>query len=91
MPIYEFYCGNCNTIIEEILPVGSKKKIKCKECGKFRKIIMSSFLGIIKGSENRSLDCTVGESSEIRWKQIHKRKEIRDKVRKTIKEKKDAG
>ena len=90
MPIYEFYCSKCDIIIEEILPVGSHK-IKCKKCGKFQKRMISRFLGIVKGSENRSLDCIVGKSAEDRWKQIHKRKEVRDKVRKTIKEKSDAG
>ncbi len=89
MPIYEYYCVNCDDIVEEIVTVG-EHKIKCTKCGELRERVMSRFLGVVKGSSNRLLDCVIGESAEDRWKQIHKRKESRDKARKIIKEKKNA-
>jgi len=86
MPIYEFYCENCKTVIEEILQIGSDN-LKCKKCGNELKKKMSSFSGIIKGSTNRSLDSVIGESAEKRWKTINQRKLDRDKIRKSLKEK----
>lgn len=81
MPIYEFYCEDCNEIFEEILPLG-ENNFNCKKCNKPTQRIMSSFLGIVKGSSNRSIDCVVGEDSDRRWNIIEKRKENRLKKEK---------
>jgi hypothetical protein len=56
------------------LPIDSKNpncpKCKCESVEK----LVSRFLGIVKGSENRTLDCIVGASAEKRWQQYEQRR-----------------
>ena len=81
MPIYEFYCFKCDKVVEEILPVGYNEK-DCKVCGTKMEKKMSSFMGIVPGSTNRTLDSIVGADAERRWKKVINRKDQRIKSNK---------
>ncbi|MEW6719673.1 MAG: FmdB family zinc ribbon protein [Thermodesulfobacteriota bacterium] len=50
MPIYEYMCGKCETVVEKIHGVDEKPVVKCPKCGARarRKISRSSFH--LKGS-----------------------------------------
>ena len=48
MPIYEFECG-CGEVEEILVPLGTNS-IKCKNCGKVMKRVMSISNFILKGS-----------------------------------------
>lgn len=81
MPIYEYICNGCGHKFEEIAHVDADNP-NCPECGANVQKIISSFLGIIKGSEHRLLDCVVGEDADKRKSYLEKRKEKRKKIEK---------
>ena len=43
MPIHNFYCGNCQKILEALIPLkDTDKKVKCPYCKKNLKKLMSA-------------------------------------------------
>jgi len=76
MPIYEFSCNECGHKFEEYLCFNSSDP-KCPECKGESKRLISRFSSVIKGSENRLLDCVVGEDADRRRSYLEKRKEKR--------------
>ena len=76
MPIYEYKCEKCDHIFEELLSIDSKNP-ECPNCKSKTKRLFSNFLGVVKGSTNRTLDCVIGEDAEKKWNFIHKRREQR--------------
>lgn len=81
MPIYEYKCVSCEHRFEEIMQVGAENP-QCPKCGAIVERIISRFLGIIKGSEHRLLDCVVGEDADKKRNILEKRKEKRKKQQK---------
>lgn len=50
IPIYEYKCDNCETVKEEIHPIGkAPDEIECDECHKTRYRIISGSTFILKG------------------------------------------
>jgi len=76
MPIYEFRCEECGHEFEDFQHVNSENP-NCPVCQKHVQKLMSRFSGVVKGSENRSLDCIVGEDADRRRGYLEKRKEKR--------------
>ena len=74
MPLYEYWCKSCEDIFEELKLLSDTGGVKCPECGKDSERIMSSFYGIVKGSEHRPLDCVIGEDSDKKWEAMSSRK-----------------
>lgn len=65
MPIYEFYCENCQKKLEVLVRLGSQEKITCPNCSSDRvKRLVSSF-GIGGGGsrvKNNSSGCSTCSS-----------------------------
>ena len=78
MPLYEFFCSKCNMKFEELLSINDDNP-QCPKCKKITKRLISRVWGIVKGSENRSLDCVIGASAEKNWQRIKERKQKRQK------------
>jgi putative FmdB family regulatory protein len=76
MPIYEYRCEKCGNEFEEYMSINDSNP-DCPECGKTTQKLISRFLGVIKGSENRSIDCLVGEDADKRRGYLEKRKQNR--------------
>jgi putative FmdB family regulatory protein len=76
MPIYEYRCKDCGHEFEEFMHVGMDAP-KCLKCSGLVQRKISNFLGIIKGSEHRLLDCVVGEDADRRRNYLEKRKQKR--------------
>jgi len=76
MPIYEYSCTSCKHEFEDFLKVNDIDPL-CPECkGKVQKKI-SHFSGVVKGSQNRTIDCIVGEDADRRRGYLQKRREKR--------------
>ena len=73
MPIYEYMCKECDHEFEEFLSISSQNP-KCPECGKETEKLVSRFSGVMKGSENRTIDCIVGEDADRRRGILEKRR-----------------
>lgn len=78
MPLYDFCCVKCNNEFEELLK-NSDNNPQCSKCGGNTEKIVSTFLGIVPGSEHRPLDCVVGADAEKKWQAYNKRKIDRQK------------
>ncbi len=76
MPIYEYRCEVCSHKFEEYLSINSLNP-NCPECGGITEKLISHCSAVIKGSENRSIDCIVGEDADRRRGILEKRKEKR--------------
>lgn len=77
MPIYEYYCKKCEDIFEELRSASDTSIVKCPECKKKAKRIMSACNGVVIGSEHRPLDCIIGADSEKKWEAVANRKKNR--------------
>jgi len=52
MPIYEYRCEECNTLFEELVPMGTSKPMPCPSCASVKTVKrMSAIGGIGKGSQ----------------------------------------
>lgn len=76
MPIYEYKCKECENEFEDFMQINSENP-KCPECESDTERMMSRFCGIVKGSDNRSLDCVIGEDADKKRDILRKRKEKR--------------
>lgn len=76
MPIYEFSCLKCGHEFEELLPLNSSNP-ECPKCKSETEKLVSHFCGIVKGSENRTIDVIVGEDADRRREILRKRREKR--------------
>lgn len=56
MPIYEYQCGKCETVIEQIHGINEKPAVKCPSCGGKAARKMSSGAFVLKGSGWYSTD-----------------------------------
>jgi len=86
MAIREYKCQDCNLITEKIINASQeiKESISCPKCkgnASYLEIPTSISLGVSSFSQ-APLDNIIGKDSERRWENIHRRQEIRDKVRK---------
>jgi len=50
MPIYEYRCGKCQTVIERIHGMKETPAVKCPSCGGRAGRMMSSGAFVLKGS-----------------------------------------
>ena len=73
MPIYEYQCQECGHEFEDYLSIDSPNP-DCPICNKSTQKLVSSFLGVVKGSENRTIDCLVGEDADRRRGILEQRK-----------------
>jgi putative FmdB family regulatory protein len=80
MPIYEYKCKECKHEFEEILSIDSRNP-ECPKCKSETERLMSHFCGIVKGSENRSIDSLVGADADRRREILRRRKENNTKVK----------
>lgn len=78
MPVYEFKCNVCGFKFEEILSIKDSNP-KCSKCNNQTEKLISKFFGIVKGSENRTLDCIIGEDADKKWQAVEKRRSLRHK------------
>jgi len=82
MPIYEFLCKSCGYEFEEFMHIDQANPM-CSECNGETIKKISNFCGIVKSSENRTIDCIVGEDADRRRKILEKRREKRKELNKT--------
>lgn len=86
MAIREYKCKDCNLITEKIIAASQEisKSISCPKCkgeSLFLEMPTSISLGRSTFSE-APIDTIIGKDADRRWEDIHKRQEVRDKVRK---------
>lgn len=62
MPIYEYYCKECDKSYETIQKVGAPSILKCGECDGFAERVMSSFSVRCKESAEDA------ENKKYNWK-----------------------
>jgi putative FmdB family regulatory protein len=64
VPIYEFRCGNCDSIVEKLCPAGTRESdIPCPSCGKNELARKFSTFGFKSGSSGRDIDYSPPPSS----------------------------
>lgn len=87
--IYEFGCGKCDLVLEHLCPMGEQPRYKkCPKCGTrceqvvYAPAILTSKGASIVGGDKVSFDVAVGRDAEKRWDTIHRRQEVRDRIRK---------
>ena len=78
MPLYEFICTECKNKFEDLISVDDPNS-KCPKCNGDSEKLISRVFGIVKGSENRTVDHVIGADAEARWKKIEERKAKRKK------------
>lgn len=76
MPLYDFVCKTCENKFEEFSPIYGLNPT-CPQCKGKTKRLISRVFGIVKGSENRTLDYIIGADAEKKWKMIEERKKRR--------------
>ena len=86
MAIREYKCPDCGLLTERIIQASQEIPLvmdcpRCKGEAKFLEIPTGFSLGTSNFS-NAPIDIVIGKDSERKWDNIHKRQEIRDKVRK---------
>jgi putative FmdB family regulatory protein len=63
MPIYEYECGKCGIVFEEIVPTYSDKTLPCPKCKSTEtKKLMSRVGGIAMGKMSSGPACQSGAS-----------------------------
>ena len=80
---YEFQCVECNMIQEIICPMAKANfddKI-CPKCGGIAKHKLGAPAVLTSGMTHQTIDISVGRDANARWDDIHRRQELRDKVR----------
>ena len=93
MPKYSFSC-DCGATFTKTLKIGEHKTHVCPSCSGMAKQIIEKFgfnfaLGKTPGNSGVSkqdyptADQAIGQSADIRWKEIHARDEVKEEVRKT--------
>src|SRR5271157_1193985 len=81
--IYEFRCITCLLILEHLCPMGEQPSYKkCPKCGKRCEQVIHALAVMTGNTSQPSLDVVIGRDAEKRWKTIHERQDVRDKVRK---------
>ncbi len=81
--IYEFQC-DCGVVVEHIQPIQDdlpKYKV-CPKCGGHALQAVTAAYVATSGMSQAPLDVVIGRDAEKRWDTIHRRQEVRDKVRK---------
>jgi len=81
MPLYEYECGACGYVFEE-LRSGKEvvDAVPCKKCGKESQKKLSKFSSVIAGGSTvEPIDMTIGRESNQRWQQYHDRQSERRK------------
>ena len=78
MPIYEFFCDECEQGYEEQKKVDDFES-NCPLCNKKSRKVMSAVSFNVKGSTNKSIDSVIGENAAQRWQQIEEDKKKRNK------------
>lgn len=71
MSLYEYMCQTCGYEFEEL--INNKEDnlfISCKKCGNDAERKMSTFLSVVEGSSNESIDKKIGREANKRW-QMH--------------------
>jgi len=86
MPIYEYYCNKCKIKFEFIAPKSEGYEERaCPSCKKSapRKISRPGGFNLkgpgFHANDYPSIDKVIGADSERRWKEIHKRREKRNR------------
>jgi putative FmdB family regulatory protein len=79
---YEFKCGKCNIVLDHLCPIGKQPSYKkCPKCGARCEQVISAPAVLTGGMSNAPLDVVIGRDAEKRWDTVHRRQEVRDKVR----------
>lgn len=76
MPIYEYKCKKCKFEFEDLKKIDSENPL-CPKCNSETEKKVSHFCGVVRGSENRTIDCIVGEDADKRRGYLEKRREKR--------------
>ncbi len=81
--IYEYRCNLCDLVLEHLCPIGEQPQFKkCPKCGKrCEQTIFAPYVAT-SGMSNPSLDVVIGRDAEKRWGTIHRRQEVRDRIKK---------
>lgn len=80
MPIYEFFCKECELPFEQLKAMGDSSA-GCPICGAVStKREVSDVATIVKGGNKRTIDHIIGEDAEQKWQKIHEDKAARDKA-----------
>ena len=87
MASYSFRCSDCGAVLEVLMPMGSAtfedRPCPVKGCGGACGHRLAGAPAVSTSNmSNPSLDVVIGADAEKRWKNIHSRQEVRDKVRK---------
>jgi putative FmdB family regulatory protein len=78
MPLYEFFCRDCNLKFEELVNQTDISQSPCIKCGKPANKQVSSFAPVISGgSPNETIDMAVGREADKRWKNYDERQSRR--------------
>lgn len=85
MPLFEYRCSSCG-LTEERLILGTRPAPPtdtCTRCGaSSQKLDYPTRVALARsGMDNAPVDNLIGRDAERRWDDIHRRQEIRDKVR----------
>ena len=63
MPVYEYECAKCGTVMEVLEKAGSNKRHKCPKCGSTRMVKLLSTFGVRRGSAASTESCPTGTCS----------------------------
>jgi len=80
---YEFQCVECSTIQEVVCPM-SKANFDdrvCPKCGGVAKHKLGAPAVLTANMTHQTIDVAVGRDANARWDDIHRRQELREKVR----------
>lgn len=83
MPIYEYFCEKCNVVREHACAIEKRPdSLPCPKCGEqVRQAIVTAPAVATSGMSQAPIDVVIGRDAEARWADIHRRQEMRDKVR----------
>lgn len=76
MPLYDFKCNSCGHIFEDFASSEGPNP-NCVQCQGPTTKQFSRFLGVVTGSENRTLDCIIGADADKKREFMQHRKEQR--------------
>jgi hypothetical protein len=89
---YEFACtnsdGTCGAVTEtyQYNSTNCPESIPCPYCGGVSLFKISAPAVLTQNMGNKPFDVAVGRDAEMRWNEIHRQQEIRDKVRQETKQ-----
>jgi putative FmdB family regulatory protein len=84
MPIFEYKCPDCQLLSEKLVlgSAAAPATVTCPRCkGVAAKKEFSSFAMARSGMDNAPIDNAIGKDAELRWTDINRRQEARNKVR----------